>query len=215
MSLKQLFLIFFLFNTLYASKEIVVNLSTQRLYAKENNKVLFSGAISSGKKDYRTPTGIFRVIDKERFHISNKYPKPNGGAKMPYMLRLTNYGLAIHQGYLPGFPASHGCIRVGKSTAIKLWRWAEIGTKVKIIGDASDFKYVKKRVSKKKKYAKKKKVRHYAKRRYKKHYVRKWSKKRYKRKRVYAKNHYHYLRSGKAVLKVPVRYEVVEVYDSW
>ena len=141
---------------LSASKSIVINLSTQKIYAKENGKVLFGGDISSGMKGHRTPRGLFKIIEKDRYHVSNKYPEPSGGAKMPYMLRLTNSGIAVHQGYLPGYPASHGCIRVSKNTAIKLWRWAGIGTKVKIIGDASDFRYVKKR-TKKKHYASNKK----------------------------------------------------------
>jgi len=138
---------------LNASKSITINLSTQKLYAKSNGKVIFSGNISSGIKGHRTPNGIFRVLEKDRYHVSNRYPKPYGGAKMPYMLRLTNSGIALHQGYLPGYPASHGCIRVTKSTAKRLWRWAKIGTKVKIIGSASNFRYTKK--AKKKHYAKK------------------------------------------------------------
>ncbi len=214
MLIRVFFFLFILISSLYASKEILVNLSSQKIYAIEDGRVVFSGNISSGKADHRTPRGTFRVIDKERFHISNKYPEPNGGAKMPYMLRLTNFGLAIHQGYLPGFPASHGCIRVSKSTALKLWHWAQIGTRVKIIGDASNFKYVKKKVKKKQKLAKKRKYhkrkkRYLAKKVYKRHYYRK------KVKRRYAKTRYRYLRSGKARLKVPVRYEVVEVYDTW
>ena len=188
MRLLIIFLIFLA--TLYAGKTIEVNLSKQKIYAKENGNILFSGSISSGKSGHRTPRGNFRVIDKEKFHISNKYPEPNGGAKMPYMLRLTNSGLAIHQGYLPGYPASHGCIRVSKKTAKKLFYWANRGVKVKIYGDASSFKYVKKS---KKRYKKKHLKKHYAK------------KKRYKPKRK------HYAKSRQAISD----YEVIEIYDSW
>jgi len=159
-----LIVIFFII-PVYASKTIEIDLSKQKIYVKENGRVIFSGNVSTGKKSHPTPRGTFRVIDKERFHISNKYPEPNGGAKMPYMLRLTNRGIAIHQGSLPGYPASHGCIRVSKTTAKKLWKWSKIGTKVKIYGNVSNFKYVKKR--KKRKYAKKrtykKRVKHYVK----------------------------------------------------
>jgi len=140
--------------SLFASKSIEINLSKQKIYAIENGRIVFSGLVSTGKSGHRTPNGSYKVIDKERFHISNKYPEPKGGAKMPYMLRLTNYGMAIHQGYLPGYPASHGCIRVSKTTAKKLWYWTKRGIPVKIIGSASDFKYVKKR----KRYTHKKKV---------------------------------------------------------
>ena len=193
---------------IYAQKVIKIDLSAQKLYAMENGEILFSGSISSGKKGYRTPRGTFRVIDKERYHISNKYPRPNGGAKMPYMLRLTNYGLAIHQGFLPGYPASHGCIRVSKDTAIKLWYWAKRGTKVIIYGDAKDFRYVKKKKSSKKYSKKKSKKRRYTKRRYsKKRYVR--TKKRYKRKTKLASKK----RYKKTVYSSD--YEVVELYDTW
>ena len=184
--MRVLIIILIIFFNLNANKIIEIDLSNQKIYAKENGNTLFSGSISSGKSGHRTPRGNFRVIDKEKFHISNKYPEPNGGAKMPYMLRLTNSGLAIHQGYLPGYPASHGCIRVSKKTAKKLFYWANRGVKVKIYGDASSFKYVKKS---KKRYNKK----HFTK------------KKRYKRKkRLYAKRR-----------KTIKEYEVIEIYDSW
>ena len=198
--------------TLIASKVIKIDLSNQRIYAIENGEIVFSGAISSGMKSHRTPRGIFRVIEKDRYHVSNKYPEPNGGAKMPYMLRLTNSGLAIHQGYLPGYPASHGCIRVSKSTAKKLWYWTKYGTKVKIYGDANDFKYVKKKKAKKsKKYAKKKRYKKYAKKK-------KYYKKRYAKKKRYTKRKSRYKRYKRVAQKDYIRaggYEIVEVYDTW
>jgi len=186
---------------LSASKSIVINLSTQKIYAKENGKVLFGGDISSGTKGHRTPRGVFKVIEKDRYHVSNKYPEPSGGAKMPYMLRLTNSGIAVHQGYLPGYPASHGCIRVSKSTALKLWRWANIGTRVTIIGDASDFRYVKKR-TKKKHYASSKKRKKYSKKRKSKYYAKK-SKKRYKS------------RVKRLAANSVAGYQIVELYDDY
>ena len=188
--MKKIIYITFIFTivNLYGSKSLEINLSKQRIYAKENGKTVFSGSVSTGKRGHSTPRGNFKVIDKERFHISNKYPEPNGGAKMPYMLRLTNGGVAIHQGYLPGYPASHGCIRVSKATAKKLWYWTKIGVPVKITGNASNYKYTKRKKIKKSK-------KHYKKRRY-------ASGRKYK-KPVY--------RTKK---RVPA-YEVVEVYDSW
>jgi len=204
MSNKILYIIL-LTNILFASKLIKIDLSKQKLYAIENGDIVFSGDISSGKSGHRTPRGTFKIIDKERFHISNKYPEPNGGAKMPYMHRLTNSGLAIHQGYLPGYPASHGCIRVSKTTAKKLWRWSREGIKVKIYGDASDFipkkpkRVAKKRVKKHKKYI---------------------AKKRYKRRRHYSKR----VRQKRYIIRAQTRvvrvrrvpaYEVVEELDTW
>jgi len=201
-------------NILFASKLIKIDLSKQKLYAIENGEVVFSGDISSGKSGHRTPKGTFKVIDKERFHISNKYPEPNGGAKMPYMHRLTNSGLAIHQGYLPGYPASHGCIRVGKTTAKKLWRWSREGIKVKIYGDASDFipkkpkRVARKRVKKHKKHFARKRVK-----RVKKHFARK----RYKRYSSRVKQKRYVRKAQPRVVRVrrAPAYEVVEELDIW
>ena len=221
--IKKIYLltmVLFAITNLYGSKSIVINLSSQTISAKENGKTVFSRAVSTGKSGRATPTGSFRILEKDRFHISNKYPEPRGGAKMPYMLRLTNGGIAIHQGHLPGYPASHGCIRVSKSTAVKLWNWASVGTRVSIHGNASNFRYAKRKSTTKKytKHIKKKKVykKHYAKRKvYKKKvykkvkHVRKYVK-RVKRKRVvrrYAKVQRR-ARSSNG-------YRIVEVYDSW
>jgi hypothetical protein len=146
-------------NLIFAGKLIEVDLTNQKIYAIENGRLIFSGNISSGKYGHRTPRGNFKVIERDRYHVSNQYPKPNGGAKMHYMLRLTDYGIAIHQGPLPGYPASHGCIRVTKRTAKKLWRWAKLGTKVKIYGNAAA--YVKNKKRKSKRYTKKSKKRKY------------------------------------------------------
>ncbi|NPA51103.1 MAG: L,D-transpeptidase family protein [Epsilonproteobacteria bacterium] len=197
---------------LYSSKLIKIDLSKQKIYALENGKVVFSGNISSGKSTHKTPNGWFRIIEKDIDHVSNKYPEPDGGAKMPYMLRLTNTGIAIHQGYLPGYPASHGCIRVSKRTAKKLWYWSRIGTRVKIYGDASRY-LAKKRIKVKKK---------------KKRYVVKRSKKRYK---TYKRSKKKYIRryvKKRKINKTPRKskryyrrvasnsdYEIVEIYDVW
>ncbi len=168
------FILLLLFSlSLNAQKTLEVDLHKQRIYAKENGRVVFTGSISSGKRDYRTPSGTFKILGKNKFHRSNIYPKPRGGAKMPYMQRLTHGGIAIHQGRLPGYPASHGCIRVSKSTAQKLWKWTRIGTKVTLHNGkkvkAKKRKYRKgKRYVKKRRYAKKKryiKKRHYSKKR--------------------------------------------------
>jgi len=67
------------------------------------------------------------------------WPKPNGGAKMPYMLRLTNSGIAMHLGYVPNRPASHGCIRLEKGFAKEMFYWAEVGMPVYVEGDIGDY----------------------------------------------------------------------------
>ncbi len=133
--------LFFLFfaSVLWAKKEIFVDLSQQKIYAIENGETKFVGRISSGKPGYETPTGYFRILQKKRDHKSNLYPKPNGGAKMPYMMRLTWDGIALHQGYVAKKPASHGCIRLQKGFAKKLFKWAEKGIPVSVGGDISRY----------------------------------------------------------------------------
>ena len=119
-----------------AGKRIVVNLSTQTATAYENGSVAFSGHISTGTAKRPTPTGRFRVLEKDIDHVSTSWPKPNGGAKMHYMLRVTNYGIAMHLGFVPNYPASHGCIRMQNGFAQRMYRWARVGTPIRIIGHA-------------------------------------------------------------------------------
>jgi hypothetical protein len=121
---------------LSAQKAIVIDLTNQEAYAYEDDKLVMRGEISSGKVGYRTPTGYFKILEKDKKHVSNKYPKPNGGARMDYMMRLTNSGIAMHLGYVPNYPASHGCIRLKNGFAQKLYRWAKVGTFVEIKGKA-------------------------------------------------------------------------------
>jgi len=127
--------------SLFASKEIVVDLSEQRAYAYEDGDIVFEGRISSGKIGRETPNGEFRVLEKKRYHRSNLWPKPNGGAKMNYMLRLTNTGIAMHLGYVPKRPVSHGCIRMQNGFAQRMFRWAEVGTPVYVEGSAQEYLY--------------------------------------------------------------------------
>ena len=75
---------------------------------------------------HSTPMGVFSVIQKDRYHHSNIY----SGAPMPYMQRITWGGVALHAGVLPGYPASHGCIRMPTGFAIKMWGWTKMGARV-------------------------------------------------------------------------------------
>jgi hypothetical protein len=72
--------------------------------------------------------GVFSVIQKEKLHHSNIY----SGAPMPFMQRITWSGIAIHAGVLPGYPASHGCIRMPMAFAVKMWNWTRMGARVVI-----------------------------------------------------------------------------------
>ena len=87
---------------------VVINLKTQRAYAYRNGARIGATTISSGKPGKKTPTGIFTILQKNKDHKSNLYDS----APMPYMQRLTWDGIAMHAGNLPGYPASHGCVRL-------------------------------------------------------------------------------------------------------
>src|SRR5262249_57571081 len=84
--------------------------------AEGKARLIAQSAVSTGMPGYRTPTGVFSVLQKRRYHESNIY----SGAPMPFMQRLTWSGIALHAGVLPGFPASHGCIRLPHHFAVAL-----------------------------------------------------------------------------------------------
>lgn len=107
-------------------KHIIINLKKQKGVYKDGNKELLSFSICSGRKSKPTPKGHFHVMEKDRNHRSNLY----NSAKMPYFLRLTLGGVGLHQGNLPGYPASHGCIRLSEKTARYLFKNCEVGTPV-------------------------------------------------------------------------------------
>ena len=138
--IKLLFIVCFFSSFLLANKVIEIDLTHQSLTAKEADKPVISTTICSGKAGYETPKGSYKVLGKEKMHISNKYPikdkKANirGGAKMPYMLRVTNTGIAIHAGEMVDYPDSHGCIRIPYGKAMQLYKWTDVGTKISIMG---------------------------------------------------------------------------------
>ncbi|TMA92307.1 MAG: L,D-transpeptidase [Deltaproteobacteria bacterium] len=109
---------------------ILVSLPDQVLYVFRNGVRIGRSTVSSGTKGHRTPTGVFTVMQKKVDHESTIYK----GAKMPHMQRLTWGGIAMHAGQLPGYPASHGCVRLPVDFAEKLYSVTEIGTTV-IIAD--------------------------------------------------------------------------------
>ena len=124
-------------------KTISIDLSSQKLTAKENGKIYFSADISSGMYGYQTPIGEFKVFAKHAVHKSTEYPKrddgEDGGASMPYTMKITKNGIAIHEGKIRrenglAVPSSHGCIRVSNKVAKKLFTWTNLHTKVFITG---------------------------------------------------------------------------------
>ncbi len=110
---------------------VIVSIASQRVTLFSNGIRIAEAPISTGVADHPTPLGIFSVISKARYHNSNIY----SGAPMPYMHRITWSGIALHQGPLPGFAASHGCIRLPEAFALKLWAVSKVGARVIVTRD--------------------------------------------------------------------------------
>jgi hypothetical protein len=138
------------------SPSMVINLSKQTISFYKSRKLVGVSAISSGREGYDTPAGSYKIIQKNLHHASNLYgdfvdpegnvvqanvsakdPRPPGtsfaGAPMPYFMRLTNSGVGMHQGFLPGVADSHGCIRMPEKLVKIYWENAPLGTPVRVI----------------------------------------------------------------------------------
>lgn len=135
---------------------IYVSLDRQRAYLFVENEVAIDTPISSGKRRGMTPAGDFTILEKKSEHRSSAYgdfvdrsghvvrsgvsaridAAPSGttfrGAPMPYFLRLTPEGVGMHAGRLPGYPASHGCIRLPADIAPLIFQRVKVGTPVKV-----------------------------------------------------------------------------------
>lgn len=96
---------------------IVVSLADQRAWVFRNGERIATSTVSTGKTGKETPTGVFPILEKKKVHHSNRYDN----APMPFMQRLTWDGVAMHAGRLPGYPASHGCVRLPKEFARTLF----------------------------------------------------------------------------------------------
>lgn len=133
---------------------ILIDLPDQHAYLFKGGQVLLTAPVSTGREGYNTPAGHYHVIEKDIDHRSSSYgayvrdgmielenvdlrkdPRPPGstfvGASMPYFLRIIG-GIGLHAGYLPGYPASHGCIRMPESKAKRFFEAAKVGTPVTI-----------------------------------------------------------------------------------
>jgi lipoprotein-anchoring transpeptidase ErfK/SrfK len=135
---------------------VLVSLSRQRAYLYAGNQVALDTPISSGKKAGFTPAGDFAILEKDPNHRSNIYGNfvdsrgrvvragvssridsaPSGthfeGAPMFYFMRLTSEGVGMHIGILPGYPASHGCIRLPAEIAPQIYQRVKLGTLVRV-----------------------------------------------------------------------------------
>lgn len=113
---------------------VVVSLDQQRVHVYRNGVRIAVSTCSTGKKGHETPTGVFVVLQKDKDHHSSTY----NDAAMPNMNRLTWDGIALHAGNLPGYPASHGCVRLPMEFSSLLYGITHVGTPVIIASSHSD-----------------------------------------------------------------------------
>lgn len=135
---------------------VIVSIAKQRAYLMTGDEIGIDSPISSGKRGHSTPTGSFTVLEKDKDHHSSLYgdykdsqgrtvrggisaridSAPSGthfvGASMKWFLRLTGEGVGMHVGILPGYPASHGCIRMPEPAAAQFYSHVKVGTSVRI-----------------------------------------------------------------------------------
>jgi len=117
---------------------LVVSIRGQSLTVFSGTEKVTRVPVSTGQRGFPTPTGVFSIIQKNRTHYSNIY----NNAPMPFMQRLTWSGVALHAGYLPGYPASHGCVRMPHDFARRLFTMTRMGTRVIVTqGDAAPMEF--------------------------------------------------------------------------
>jgi lipoprotein-anchoring transpeptidase ErfK/SrfK len=147
---------------------VIINLSEQRAYLVERGRVTLISPIASGKPGWSTPTGNFSILRKDIDHRSGSFGSvvnaagrvlnsnatpatrvPAGGhfrpAPMPYYMEFSP-GIGMHAGYLPGYPASHGCVRMPRDLAARLFEQVQIGTPVTVVGSARNLARVRKAI---------------------------------------------------------------------
>ena len=139
---------------------VEISLSEQRGFLIVDECLAMDFPVATGKSSHPTPIGKFQILSKQKDYSSNLYGKivdtagtvlvsdadtrtdvpPEGavfsGARMPYWMRLTDTGVGMHVGYVPGRPASHGCIRLKRDVAVQLFELLKIGTPVEIAKSA-------------------------------------------------------------------------------
>lgn len=111
-----------------APSAVVVSLALQRIYLYRGDALVGVASISTGRRGKATPVGHYPILQKARWHRSNLY----SNAPMPFMQRLTWDGIALHAGVNPGYPASHGCVRLPTAFARDLFGLTELGTPVTV-----------------------------------------------------------------------------------
>jgi hypothetical protein len=109
-------------------ERVVISLTDQLVYVYRGDRLMAVATISTGIEGRNTPTGIFAVRGKTPMYRSKKYDN----APMPFAQFIDEYGVAMHAGYNPGYPASHGCVRLPVAFAKKLYTVTDVGTPVYI-----------------------------------------------------------------------------------
>jgi len=111
--------------------QLIVSVPEQRVSVYEGGRLIAISPVSTGRKGFSTPTGVFSILQKRKRHRSNIYR----GASMPFMQRLTWSGIALHaSNQVPDYPASHGCVRLPPEFAEKLFGFTEMGAHVVVSG---------------------------------------------------------------------------------
>lgn len=141
-----------------ADKEVVINLTQQAAYLLQDHQVVLESPVSSGRDGWRTPSGHFHVIAKDASHESGSFGLITGPygrvvnsgatpasdvppgcryvpAPMPYFIEFAPK-VGMHAGYLPGVPASHGCVRMPRDLAARFFAAVPVGTPVYVTGDS-------------------------------------------------------------------------------
>lgn len=109
----------------------VVSLGRQRVTLYDADGWIMRAPVSSGRTGYETPAGVYSILQRKVEHFSNLYDD----AEMPFMQRLTWSGIALHAGALPGYPASHGCVRMPRDFAERLFEVSRLGMRVIVMRD--------------------------------------------------------------------------------
>lgn len=110
---------------------MVISIDRQMVHIYDGDRLVGAASVSTGMKGHSTPTGEFPILQKRQWHRSNIY----SNAPMPFMQRLTWDGIALHAGHNPGYPASHGCIRLPYAFARRLFEMTRLGTLVSVTTD--------------------------------------------------------------------------------
>ena len=138
------------------NSHVIVSLAKQRAYLMTGEEIAIDSPISSGKRGHTSPNGSFSILEKDKDHRSSLYgdyvdskgrtvragisaridSAPSGthyvGASMKWFMRLTSAGVGMHVGILPGYPASHGCIRMPEPAAAQFYSHVKVGTPVRV-----------------------------------------------------------------------------------